>query len=269
MAIDSSLFSADVPAGSYTAGDVIQLKCIAGPKNVRSGRGNAFLKRILTARLTDALPIWEIHVKNSDWIDEAISFAGQLSNIASLSKESGIIQSGCDNLLSPNSSWEVYAVCTFDHTSSSAETLFSLIDIDYPSVSAIQDPMQLQGIPTTITYRMLDVPVYAPGATAGANWTSESVDYLKAGFAYCLQCVEMVAYGADYGGFIAFANAAGMGGLQRIIPMGPSMNSIRYAVGYSSKLVKGPMDVRLMLFHATAGTAKVVTHHDYVKKAIA
>ena len=47
MAIDTSLFAADIPAGTYAVGDVVNLACIDGPANVRSGRGAAKLKPII------------------------------------------------------------------------------------------------------------------------------------------------------------------------------------------------------------------------------
>lgn len=266
MAIDSSLFAADIPAGTYTAGDVVSLVNIAGPVNVRSGRGTALLKQIMCGRFSQNAPHWEIHVKNSDWIDEVVSVAGNISQATSLDDYSSLVQFGCDNNLQQNSGWQVYAVCILGGTSSAADSIFALIDVDYPSVSAITDPDRLAGFPTSIKYEKPAAPISAIGAMVTANWDTQSVDYFKAGFEYCIQSVEMFYSSSSVAGFIAFSNAAGMGGLQRIIPVNANINSIRYKLRYASKLVKGPMDVKTMFFAATATTGPVVMIHDYVKR---
>lgn len=269
MAIDTTIFGADIPAGTYAAGDVVELGNIAGPTNVRSGRGAAILKSTFCAAINNIAPNWRIHIVNSDWIDEIQSFAGQLNQTTVMDKKSGCVQSGHNLQLTPNSSWRVYAECVLGATSTTANSVFALIDVDYPEVSAIQDPAQLVGYPTTIEYDTISETVNAVGTIAASKWSVESVDYFKAGFEYCLNHVEMtITNGSALGGFIAFSNAAGMGGLQRIIPINTSVNTIRYAVEYASKLVKGPMDVKLMLFGASAGTCDVWMCHDYVKRRI-
>lgn len=267
MAIDSSLFVADIPAGTYAVGDIVPLKCIAGPSVVRSGRGAAILKKILTVSINNIAPNWRIHVKNSDWIDEVVNFAGQLNQATVLDDKSGCVQTGHDNNLTPNSSWEVYAECILAATSSADNTLAALIDIDYPSVSAVTDPTKLVGSPTTIDYDVPSVAAVVIGNGENATWISENVDYFKAGYQYCLNHVEAtVTGGTVLGGFVAFSNAAGMGGLQRIIPVNSSINTIRYTVGYASTLQKGPMDIKMMLFAASAATVNVFMCHDFVKR---
>ena len=61
MALDSSLFAAQIPAGTYAIGDRIPLVCIRGPAVVRSGYGTALLKKIFT--VGTAAP-FKIVVKN-------------------------------------------------------------------------------------------------------------------------------------------------------------------------------------------------------------
>ena len=268
MAVDTTVFAADIPAGTYNVGDVVPLVNIAGPANVRSGRGKAILKQIIGLRLDNVLPFWEIHVKNSDWIDEVISYAGQLTALTSLDERSGVVQNGCNEDLAQNSGWQAYAVCVLAGTSTSADSVFALIDIDYPQVSAIVDPSQLVGEPTSIKYTKSTVPTYAPGSALAAQWSVENVDYFKAGYEYCLQGIEGIATAATLGGFLAYASAAGMGGLQRIVPLNINVTAIRPKIRYSSKLVKGPMDVKLMMFHTTAGTSDVFVLNDYVKRKV-
>lgn len=266
MAIDTTMFVADIPAGTYAVGDVIELTCSTGPANVRSSRGAAILKQITALRMISGNPLWEIHVKNSDWIDEVISYAGQLNNATVLDDHSGSVQFGCDNPLSPNSGWQVYAKCMAGGTSTNADSLVALIDIDYPSVSAVVDPDAVIGIPTTIPYD-LSFTSNVIGGAVGANWTTQNVDYFKAGYQYCLQAVEMLGTAVSGGGFVAFSSAAGMGGLQRIIPLNSLSAGIRAKIRYSSKLVKGPMDIKLMLFNTTAQSGSVRLLNDYVKRA--
>lgn len=266
MAIDSTLFAADLPAGTYTAGDVITMGVVYGPANVRSGRGSAKLKRVFSGLLASNNTIWRIHVKNSDWIDEAINFTGYLDQATCMDVHSGMCQFGNDDDLTPNSAWQVFAECVQGNTTTAASSLFALIDIDYPQVSAITDPDKLQGTPTSINVDIAGCPVNAYGTMATSTWKTVNVDYLKAGYQYCLQ--EMSMTGAGICGFIALSNAAGMGGLSRVIPVNAISSAIRTTIEYASKLVKGPMDVSVFLFNTTAGTANLFMTHDYVKRKL-
>ena len=269
MAIDSTLFAVDIPAGTYTAGDVIPLGCIDGPANVRSGRGAAKLKNICVFRELASAPHWRVHVKNSDWIDDVASFAASASSFGATAfdDESGAIQGGHDCDLTPNSGWQVYAECITGGTSASGDSLFCLIDVDYPQVGGVTDPRKAVGFPTSITYDIATIAAAAYGSAVGSTWHVMNVDYFKAGYRYVLDAVEMTTTNTTVG-FVAFSNAAGMGGLTRIIPLTSNPAAIRYAVKYSSVLVKGPMDIKLKLFQSTAATISATMAHDYVKQKV-
>lgn len=268
MAIDSSLFVADIPAGTYAAGDRVNLGCIAGPSVVRSGRGAALLKNIMSGGMIGGVPYWSIHVKNSDWIDDMQNIAANMSNTGTgFSKDSGSSQYGHNDNLTPNSSWEVWAECLIGGTSTAANTLFALVDVDYPSVSSIIEPSQLVGTPTSIPFSVT-VTTEAIGAASTAKWTDTNVDIFKAGYEYALEKVEAVGTGSTFG-FVAFNNAAGMGGLQRIVIINGVLGSLRYPVQFASKLVKGPMDIRVMLFQTASSSMTLTLVNDYVKRRIA
>ncbi len=261
MAIDSSLWVADLPSGTYNVGDVVELKCVDGPVNVRSGRGRAVLKNIFVASFNGA-NYWRIHVKNSDWIDEVISFTNPFNNDLVLDPQSGCSQDCHDCALMPNSSWQIYAECI--QTGAAADnSIFALIDIDYPDVSAVEDPTKAVGYPTSLDYDVT-VPTYAYGAMSSAAWVGQSVDYFKAGYRYVLDRVE--SFGTAVVGFIAFSNAAGMGGLQRIVPFTHHINGPRFSIKYSSALVKGPMEIKVKAFTTSAGSQTIHFVHDYVKR---
>ena len=269
MAIDSVLYAADIPAGTYNVGDVVPLVCIDGPANVRSGRGVAKLKTIFTAMFRAQAPYFRIHVKNSDWIDDVESIAAPLSANTSntaFDDESGAVQRGHNCNLTPNSGWQIYAECVMGGTSTTANSVFALIDIDYPEVGGVTTPKDAVGFPTSISYDVASLATAAFGSMVGSTWSVQSVDYFKAGYKYVLDATEMVTPGTAAYGFIAFSNAAGMGGLTRIIPVTPNSEAIRYSVKYSSILQKGPMDVKLKMFQSTAGTATINMVHDYVKQ---
>lgn len=273
MAIDSSLFMVDIPAGTYAAGDTVQLTIKAGPAVVRSGRGAALLKRMTTGIIgstSGSSSFWKISVKNSDWVDEMSSFSATLDSAAALDERSGCVQRGNDCQLTPNSSWEVTATCAWGGTTTVANTLFALLDIDYPSVSSIVDPDSIPGIPTTIEYvAPTTVTFHALGTSSTATWAEDNTDIFKAGYEYALQKVEAGGMNSARG-FVALANAAGMAGLCRIIPIADPVQNIRNKIEYATKLVKGPMDVRF-LFFANSGTASSGTPDvlfDFVKRKV-
>lgn len=270
MAIDTSLFLADIPAGTYAVGDKVPLTIKAGPSNVRSGRGAAILKRTtvgIIGTASGSLSYWKISVKNSDWVDPMKSATAPLSAATALDERSGCIQRGNDCPLTPNSSWEVVAECVYANTTTVANTIFALIDVDYPSVAAIVDPDALPGIPATIDISPGTITSHGLGAGAGATWDVFNVDIFKAGFEYALAKVEAINTPT---GFMAIANAAGMGGLCRIIPVATTVENIRNKVEYATKLVKGPMDVMFMGFanSATPGTATPNVLFDFVKRRV-
>ena len=272
MAIDSSLFMADIAAGTYAVGDIVPLTIKAGPAVVRSGRGAALLKRMtvgIIGSVSGSQTYWKIKLKNSDWVDPMISITTPLNHATALDERCGCVQRGNDCPLTPNSSWEVYAECIAAGTTTIANSIFCLVDIDYPSVSAIIDPDTLPGIPASLDYtNPVAVNAYALGTSSSATWDETNVDIFKAGFEYALQKIELTGMGGY--GFIALANAAGMAGLQRIIPISAQPEQIRNKVEYATKLVKGPMDIKFMLFAnsgtATTGTPNVIL--DFVKRKV-
>lgn len=271
--IDSSLFIVDLPAGSYTAGDVIEVPIKAGPSVVRSGRGAALLKRLTTGIISNtsgALSYWKVELQNSDWVDPMINITAPLVSPTVLDERCGCVQRGNNCILTPNSSWTVKATCLATITTTVDNELFALVDIDYPSVSSIVDPDACVGIPASIDYISPSggVVIHDAGAAATANWSDFNVDFFKAGYAYALQKVEVI--NAASNGFLAIANAAGMAGLQRIIPISSDPAAIRNKIEYASQLVKGPMDIRFMMFHAsgTGGTATPEVIFDFVKRKL-
>lgn len=275
MAVDSSLFGATIPAGTYAVGDVIPLDIVAGPANVRSGRGSAILKRIMGGQIgsaTGTQSYFKISVKNSDWIDPAQCIAGPLGYPSILDQHSGCIRLGNNTPLTPNSSWQVVAECIFGVTTTIDNSIFAIIDVDYPQVSSIINPDELQGIPASIDMKMI-TDLKGCGGLVGATWDVVNVDYFKAGYQYALQ--EISIFGDSTGGvargFISLSNAAGMGGLSRIIPVFAAPDAIRQTIQYATPLVKGPMDVKAMLFAdnntAVAGTS-ITMIHDYVKRRV-
>lgn len=272
MAIDSSLFAKDLPAGTYALGDTVSLGCITGPATVRSGRGSAILKRITCGKLTDltaANTSWKIIVKNSDWIDPIISLTDTIRSATAMDTKSGCVQSGNNCPLTPNSSWEVLAVCTGGGTTTVANSIFALIDVDYPSVSSITDPDTLTGIPTTIEHSHATLSTPGLGKMETSGWVVDNVDFFKAGYEYALAKIEMTTF-ASCQGFIAIANAAGMGGLQRIIPIDNNPSNIRNTIEYATKLQKGPMDIKFFLFANAAAdnTSNTTLLLDFVKRKI-
>lgn len=273
MAVDSTLFVADLPAGTYAAGDMVKLNCHSGPANVRSGRGAAILKRMVGGMInyaSGAGTTWRIHIKNSDWVDDAIVLSSYLNDPTSLDQHSGSVRLGNNDSLTPNSAWDVYAECIGGATTTVANSVFALIDIDYPSVSSVTDPDALIGVPASITFDMTGATVNAMGAMGGATWQVQNVDYLKAGYEYALQEIS-VCSSKSITGFIALSNAAGMGGLTRIVPVFSNPSCIRQTIEYATKLVKGPMDVKTMFFNdaASATTDNVYMIHDFVKRKVA
>lgn len=275
--IDTSLFGIDVPAGTYAVGDKLQLNNIAGPSVVRSGRGAALLKRATVGLLGDvsgSFSNWKISIKNSDWVDPMISLVTSLRSATALDEKAGSVQRGNNCPLTPNSSWYVEAECTEAVTTTVANSLFAAIDIDYPGVSSIIDPDALPGIPASIDNKTNAVPINALGSITSSRWTIENVDIFKAGFEYALQKVEAIGTNSgayvNFMGFISIANAAGMAGLTRIMPIASNPNNIRNKVEYASKLVKGPMDIGFLLFanSGTATTADTSVIMDFVKRRV-
>ena len=265
MAIDSSLFAATIPAATYAVGDKIPLACIRGPAIVRDGYGPAKLKRIVTVCNLTASS-FKISVKNSNWVD-GMSNPALTPDATCFGNESGSIQSGQDAPLTPNSGWEVVAECITAGTEANAADVACLIDVDYPSVAAVQNPKNLSGNPVTIDMNIQHTVTGRGVLASGAVWTTVNVDFLKAGSKYLLTEASFTS-GTAVLGFLSISGAAGQAGLERIIPVRPSnIGGLRFSLDYSTPLVKGPMNINLCSV-GTAGSVTAYTYFDFVKKAI-
>lgn len=270
--LDTSTFGVSLPAGTYAVGDRVQLKCIDGPANVRSGRGAAILKRITSTILINtsgSLTYWKVYVKNSDWIDPTISMTAALNEPTALDKQCGAIQDGQNCPLTPNSSWEVWAVCTFGATTTIGNSIMCNIDVDYPSVASIIDPASLVGFPTTLIDE-ITADLQAANIEA-AKWTSHSVDDFKAGYEYAFVKPELRTYGGSSVGLIKISDAAGMSGLARVMPISSNVENVRNFIEYASKMRKGPITISYMLF-SQSGSAVSASQceliMDYVKRRV-
>lgn len=266
MAIDTSVFAVDIPAGAVTVGQVFECTCTDGPAVVRSGRGAALLKRMTSFKVGASGAGFAMYFVNSDWIDPVINECGGV-NATAFDKRTGLYQSGNDCPMTPNSSWRVYAVVTAAGTAT-AGTLFGLIDIDYPSVSSIVDPDALPGIPTSIEVDEGSYTSIAAGSFIGSGWVGGSVDIFKAGYEYALQKVSILKSSSTVC-LVSISNAAGMGGLNRIVAASGDPTAIRPIIEYASKLNKGPMDVKIKAVHTSAASDNAVVLMDYVKRKVA
>lgn len=266
MAIDTSMFAGTVTAAAHAVGDVITLANIRGPKIVRDGYGAAILKRIMCMD-TGTGSAWKIVVRNSNWVDEMSNVAVPVGAETILANTSGAVQSGNDCDLVKNSGWEVTAVCISGATDTAAHDLICLIDIDYPSVAAVQNPREVKGIPATIDGISYPVTITATGSVeTGAVWSTSNVDFLKAGYRYLL--VEAAARPNGLTAsivFVSISRAAGQAGLERIIPSKGSFSGMKYVMDYSTPLVKGPMDINIMAV-GTAASGTAYAYFDFVKK---
>lgn len=265
MAIDTTMFAAPLPAAAYAKGDVIKMTNIRGPAVVRDGYGQALLKRIFagtTSSAGTAAIRGHVTIKNSNWVD-SISNLVTAPAAVTLAENSSSIQKGHDSPLTPNSGWDVEFIVDEAVTTTTATDVVALIDVDYPSVQAVQNPREAKGIPVTIM-RDDTVTISAYGAINAATWTTFNVDILKAGSKYLL--VELGSYivGASLA-FISISGAAGQNGLERIIPSVSYVpGNLRYLLDYSTPLVKGPMNINYLAV-GNAGTAPAITEMDWVK----
>lgn len=269
MAIDSTLFGVDIPAGDYAVGDIVDLGVIDGSPNVRSGYGKGVLKNVFVGAVGNAAPIWKLHIKNSDWIDDIQSIESGLYNSpTAFDERAGTNQLGHDCELNENSAWHVWAESLAAVTGAGTNMVYALIDVDYPAVSGIQNPRLLDGTPCSIAddYTAATVQITPQSAIVGSTWNVRSVDYFKAGYKYVLESVEMSTPSGTFMGFVAFANAAGMGGLQRIIPVNSVTAGVKYPINYSNVLTKGTMEVKVKVLGSGAAMNAFFIH-DYVKKA--
>lgn len=266
MAIDSTLFTGQIPAGTYAVGDIISMNVIRGPAVVRDGYGEAILKRIFS--ITNGSQVGHVVIKNSNWVDEVDNIAPSPSQ-AVLATNSNGIQSGHDARLQPNSGWSVYFEFDSAVTTTTAGDVFAIIDVDYPKVQAIANPKNAQGLPCS-TIRRDAYSVTAAGSSNALVWTTYNVDILKAGYRYLLSSTAYRAgpiANAPTVGFFSISGAAGQSGLERIIPVLPnSISNLRYDIDYSTPLVKGPFNINYAAVGSTALTDTATLEIDWVKK---
>lgn len=266
--MDISLFTADVPAGTYTVGDIIPLACKSGPAAVRSGYGAAYLKEIDSGSLSFNAPFFEIVVENSNLIDPIINGPSQLTSDVAVDELSTGVQLCNDLEVQANSTWTIYAKCVRTVTTTKADSLFCTINIDYPSVGSVSDPITEKGIPATLELDVAAVPIQALGTTAAATWTVLNVDNFKPGFKYLMSKMSALFNSTDViTGFVQISNAAGQNGLSRIIPMSAQPNTVAKRIKDAAVLTKGPMDYKFMFFAENAGTADLTLLTDFVKRA--
>lgn len=262
MAIDSTLFAAQLPAQAYAAGDRIPMGVIRGPSVVRDGYGASYLKKIFT--MTSAQTIeGHVEIKNSNWVDMVSNLCPNPSTVV-LSSNSNGVQPGHDAPLTPNSGWDVVFVIDVAGTTTAAADVFALIDIDYPSVQAIADPRNAKGIPAS-NIRADTVNGTAPGSSNAMVWTTYNIDILKAGYRYLISSAAFKTAGGAIG-FFSISGAAGQAGLERIIPVIPNnLGNLRYVLDYSTPLVKGPFNINYAIVGPTTPQTAVL-EIDWVKK---
>ena len=99
--IDSMLYRAIIPAGTYAAGAKIPLVLVDGPSVVRDGYGEAKLKSVFT--ITDNLNLGPsfVEVKNQNWVDSMINLVTSANGNGIyyiLSEDGPCFQKGGDNL---------------------------------------------------------------------------------------------------------------------------------------------------------------------------
>lgn len=269
MAIDTSLFAAPIPVAAYSVGDRIPLAAIRGPAIVRDGYGKAVLKRVVSLADSSAIAgMFKIIVRNSNWEDDMSNpVVDPNTSETALSVSSAAIQNGQDLPLVPNSGWQVIAECISAVTTTVAADVFCMIDIDYPSVLAIQNPKEVEGFPVTID-RTYNITATAIGASNATVWNTYNVDIFKAGSKYLLTEAGFMS-GNNPMGFMSISRAAGQAGLERIIPVraAAGQRGIKYLIDYATALVKGPMDLNLAVF-GTAGLVATYAYLDFVRKKI-
>lgn len=274
MAVDSMLFAVQVPAGTYAAGDSIPAKLIRGPSVVRDGYGEAKMKRVFVCAsgATGTLGVGHVTVKNQNWIDYMASIvstaAGNAGQVVMNTNSTGVQRCG-DISLQPNTAFEVNYIIDEAKTTTTAYDVFVLIDIDYPSVQAVQNPKEESGAPVTIM-REDTITTTVIGASHSATWTSINVDIFKAGFRYLLAELgtrHVTSITNTYLGFFIVSGAAGQNGLARIIPIIPgNTGALRWDIDYSTPLVKGPMELSYMCMSDTVQTGNIVTEMDFIRR---
>lgn len=274
--IDTTLFMADIPAGTYAAGDKVVLDVKSGPAVVRDGYGQAILKDVCTGNLirvySNEKIVMRFYVQNQNWNDPIINGPSALDNDFAFNEDARGLNKGSDCVLQPNSGWTVYGEFLLGITTTVDQSVFATVDIDYPSVGAVKDPMAETGTPASIVYSFENYDSETNGASAAATWTSVSFDKFKAGYRYLMSKASLCVYGASGAvvGFLAISGGASMAGLRRIIPMNTSTTAIGKKITYATAEVKGPVNMEIMLFSGSTTQltgVEIQTTIDYVKRS--
>lgn len=267
MGIDSTVFGLDIPNGTVlNVGDVYPMKVIYGSETVRAGYGSGTLLEMISGVISGGTGgVFRVHVKNSNWIDESISFAGSFNGVSAFDERSGMVQNGAYAVVEPNTKWNVYAEVVQGGTTTGDNSLITKLDIQFDSVSAIVDPNTIVGTPASMVYDFPNATIHGAGTiTTTAHFDAINVNDFKAGYKYCLQEIETYS-GARFG-MMAFEGSAGMKGLSRVVFLNMDPSAIRQRIRFSPVLEQGPMTIKTLFMNATAGTGTVVSVVDYVKK---
>lgn len=267
MAIDTSMFVCDIPAGTYSVGDVVPMKCIRGPSVVRDGYGIAKMKKFtcLTG-IPAANGGWKVHIQNSNWNDETSNPAVSGNGETAMAENSGGVAFGHDAILRANSGWRVWAECVIGGTLSGANSIVCLIDVDYPQILAVENPQIAQGEPVTIDGQYTITASALGSVETAAVWTTFNVDVFKAGYRYLLTEGSFKDANSSIMGFFSISGAAGQQGLERIIPCRSAyLGGLKSYLTYSTPLVKGPMNINFLAI-STAGSETAYLYMDFVKR---
>ena len=260
MAVDSMLYQISLPAGSYTAGSKAPMALIRGPTVVRDGCGTPRLVKIITFADNNGVNV-DVHVKNGQWNDEIINAAPTVSAMI-FDENSHAIQKGGNLELVKNSGFDVSIEHMVSVTTTAAVDIFCQIDIDYDGYPAIDNPRDEYGFPMsiemsqTITNTALGAPLV---------FSSINVDIFKAGYKYLLTDAFFDALGVSCNaGFISITNAAGQGGLERLVPVYPSQGGLSFNLDKSVPLTKGPMTINFAAIAAAAVPAEI--QFDFIRR---
>lgn len=275
MAVDTTLFMADIPAGTYAAGDKVVLNVKSGPAVVRDGYGQPILKDVCSGVLVRSYSGEKIqmrfYIQNQNWNDPIINGPSAIDNDFAFNDDARGLNKGSDCPLQVNSGWTVVGEFLVGITTTVAQSVFCTIDIDYPSVGAVKDPMQETGVPASIVYDFDNYNTITNGTSSTATWSVINVDKFKAGARYLMSKMSLAVYNSSGGGvgFIAISGGASMAGLRRIIPINTNTTSVGKRVNYTTVETKGPVNFELMFFSASTVQLTGVTMQatvDYVKR---
>lgn len=268
--IDTMLFAADIPAGTYAAGDEITFTQIAGPTVVRDGLGQPVLKAINTGALyngSTSRVMAKYKVQNANWVDMVVNSASSLNDVTGTAEGSTGYQPGNNCPLQVNSAFTVSGEWFQPQTTTIDNSVFIAIDIEYPNIGAVQDPRGESGIPCSIEYDMGTINVAVLGTLESGSWTDVSFDKFKAGSRYLMQKIEVNSeITSTLFGFVKISGGASMGGLTRIVPITSLSSAIAKVITYAPVEVKGPFTIGVMFFTTAASSGDTTVVIDYVKR---